>query len=356
MKFWYNRKVLVTGHTGFKGSWLCLWLQSLGAKVIGLSLEPSSEPSLFSSANVAHGMISIIGDIRDYATVYQVLTQQEPEIIIHLAAQSLVRTSYKAPVDTYATNVMGSLHILEAARQVGSVRTIVNITTDKCYENKEWYWGYRENDRLGGFDPYSNSKACAELVSAAYRDSFFNNEGIGLATARAGNVIGGGDWSTDRLIPDIIRACIERKPVSIRNPSAVRPWQHVLEPLYGYLLLAEKLHSAPAQFSEAWNFGPDDNDSRPVGWITDYIVKHWQGAEQWQKDNGHNPHEAHLLHLDCAKAKNKLGWQPRWNLKKGLDETIHWYKAFFNKQNMRKKTTEQIEHFLEADCLAIAQD
>jgi CDP-glucose 4,6-dehydratase len=348
MKFWQGRKVLVTGHTGFKGSWLSLWLQLLEADVAGFALKPSTTPALFTLADVSQGMTSIIGDVRNFDQVLGAFKDHRPEIVIHMAAQPLVRASYQAPIETYATNVMGTVHVLEAARQVDSVKTIINVTTDKCYENQEWYWGYRENDTLGGYDPYSNSKACAELVTSAYRSSYFNLTGIGLASARAGNVIGGGDWADDRLIPDIIRACMEQRAVSIRNPSAIRPWQHVLEPLNAYLLLAEKLYFDPAAYAAGWNFGPEENDVKPVGWIADYIVKRWSQASSWALDEQTHPHEATYLKLDCSKARAQLGWQPRWDIKKGLSETIDWYQAFQAEENMREKTIEQILNFVEA--------
>jgi len=347
MNFWQGRKVLITGHTGFKGSWLSLWLQQLHAEVIGLAMPPPTTPSLFTVADVASGMTSIIADIRNFDDVLQAMRMHQPELIIHMAAQPLVRASYHAPVETYATNVLGTVHVLEAARQVPSVKTIINITTDKCYENKEWHWGYRENDTLGGYDPYSNSKACAELVTKTYRCSYFKETGIGLASARAGNVIGGGDWAEDRLIPDIIRACMQRQPVAIRYPGAIRPWQHVLEPLHGYLLLAEKLHQSSESFAEGWNFGPEEHDVKPVSWITDFIVNQWGNGASWQQDGNVHVHEANYLKLDCSKAKAQLGWHPRWNLQKGLQETISWYQAFQASENIREKTRNQILNFIE---------
>ncbi|WP_419419977.1 CDP-glucose 4,6-dehydratase [Legionella sp. D16C41] len=347
MNFWQGRKVFLTGHTGFKGSWLALWLQLLEARVTGLALSPPTTPSLFELADVASGMTSVIADIRNFDSVYQAFKEYEPEIVIHMAAQPLVRASYQIPIETYATNVLGTVHVLEAARQVGSVKTIVNITTDKCYENQEWHWGYRENDKLGGYDPYSNSKACAELVTNAYRSSYFNDTGIGLASARAGNVIGGGDWAEDRLIPDIMRACIKQNPILIRNPHSIRPWQHVLEPLYGYLLLAEKLHKDPACFAQGWNFGPNEADAKPVDWIVDFIVRHWGQQASWYLDDKKHLHEATYLKLDCSKAKSQLNWQPQWTLEKGLLETISWYQAFQASENMRTKTVNQILSFLE---------
>lgn len=347
MKFWQGKKVFITGHTGFKGSWLSLWLQSLGAEVTGFSLDPPTTPNLFTVANIPRGMTSIISDIRDYRSLHKSLTEHKPEIVIHMAAQPLVHYSYSEPVETYATNVMGTVHLLEAIRQVSSVRVVINVTTDKCYENKEWQWGYRENDRLGGHDPYSNSKACSELVTSAYRNSYFQNLNISLASARAGNVIGGGDWAKDRLIPDIIRAFLNNDSVSIRRPNAVRPWQHVLEPLSGYLLLAQKLYESPTEYNESWNFGPNEEDIKPVSWITDQVVKHLGNAKNWAQDKNQHPHEATFLRLDCAKAKSKLDWQPRWNLEKGLKETVNWYQAYHFQKNMRDITLDQIKHFME---------
>jgi len=346
-EFWKNRKVFITGHTGFKGSWLSLWLQSLGADVTGYALSPPTTPNLFTLTRVSDGMKHIVGDIRDFDFLKTSLQQAAPEIVIHMAAQPLVRYSYKEPIETYATNVMGTVNVLEAIRQTPSIKTVVNVTTDKCYENKEWHWGYRETDRLGGYDPYSNSKACAELVTSAYRSSWFNSSTIGLASVRAGNVIGGGDWAEDRLIPDIIRACMRDESVLIRNPKALRPWQHVLEPLHGYLLLAEQLYHSPKHFAEGWNFGAREDDVKPVSWIADYITQQWSETAQWTLDNNCHVHEATYLSLDCAKAKSKLGWQPRWDLTKSLEETIHWYKAYQASENMRDVTLAQIQNYVE---------
>lgn len=345
MKFWQGKKVLITGHTGFKGSWLSLVLQQAETELVGFSLPPSSNPNLFTLANISRGMTSIFGNIQDFNQVLAVFKQYQPEIVIHMAAQPLVRYSYKEPIETYATNVMGTIHILEAARQTSSVKTIINITTDKCYDNKEWPWGYRENDRLGGYDPYSSSKACAELVTNAYRTSYFNTTSIGLASARAGNVIGGGDWADDRLIPDIIRACMANSPVSIRHPNALRPWQHVMESISGYLLLAEKLYYNPLIYAEAWNFGPVASDIQPVHWIADYIVKSWSESACWRVEQENDLHEATYLKLDCAKSRSLLGWQPRWNIEKGLQETVDWYQAFSAGADMRDKTIAQINRF-----------
>ena len=348
MTFWNNKKVLITGHTGFKGGWLSLWLQQLGADVIGFSLSPPTPINLFTLANVEHEMKSIIGDLRDLNQIVNVVKTERPEIIIHMAAQPLVRYSYQAPVETYATNVMGTVHLLEAARQTDSVKTILNVTTDKCYENKEWQRGYHENDGLGGYDPYSNSKACSELVTQAFRSSYFDAQQVGIASARAGNVIGGGDWAENRLVPDLIEACLNNQTVTLRHPSSVRPWQHVLEPLSGYLLLAEKLHTSPTEYAESWNFGPNEDDIKPVSWITDFIFSQWGNNQKWLLEQSKQPHETTHLKLDCAKAKQKLLWLPKWDISKGLTETVDWYKAFQAKDNMRDVTINQINQFIQA--------
>lgn len=328
--FWSGKRVFVTGHTGFKGSWLCLWLQQLGASVTGYALKPPTHPNLFEVAEIGERMSSILGDIRDSRKLLSEIQQAKPEIVIHMAAQPLVRRSYLEPSETYATNVMGTVNLLEGVRHTPSVRAVVNVTTDKCYENKEWVWGYRENEPMGGFDPYSSSKACAELVTAAYRNSFFNSENfsqhqISLASARAGNVIGGGDWAEDRLIPDVIRALTAGQPVTIRNPLAIRPWQHVLEPLSGYLLLAEKLYTNQSEFAEAWNFGPETSETQSVQQVVQKIVTAWSKPGAWVLDGQINPHEATHLALDCTKAKTKLGWRPRWSLDRALDAVNEWY-------------------------------
>lgn len=345
--FWRGKKVFVTGHTGFKGSWLCLWLQQMGAEVTGYALAPPSEPSLFEQAGVAQGMTSIIGDIRDGAATLRAMALAQPEIVIHMAAQALVRYSYDHPVETYGSNVMGQVQVLEAVRQTPSVRAVVNITSDKCYENKEWLWGYRETESLGGYDPYSSSKACAELVSAAYRNSYFNparhaEHRVALATARAGNVIGGGDWALDRLIPDIMRAIIAGEPVRIRSPHAIRPWQHVLEPLSGYLTLAERLYRDGPAFAEGWNFGPREADARPVEWIVQRLTTLWGDGASWQMDANPQPHEAHYLKLDCAKATSLLAWQPRWSLEQALNRIVAWHKGHLAGGDMRELTLAQI--------------
>lgn len=346
MEFWRGKRVLLTGHTGFKGSWLSLWLQSLGADLQGLALEPPTTPNLFSEAGVAAGMQSAIGDIRDYDAVLAVMEAFRPEIIIHMAAQPLVRLSYQEPVATYATNVMGTIHVLEAARKVGGVKAIVNVTTDKCYENKEWLWGYREDEPMGGHDPYSNSKGCAELVTSAYRRSFFEQSGVALASARAGNVIGGGDWASDRLVPDILRAFESNQPVVIRNPHSTRPWQHVLEPLSGYLTLAQKLYTEGQAWAEGWNFGPHDDDARPVQWIVEAMVESWGGQATWQLDTNQNhPHEANYLKLDISKAKSRLDWRPRWELAAALKHITTWHKAWLAKEDVKQLCLDQIHQY-----------
>lgn len=332
--FWFGKKVLLTGHTGFKGSWLSLWLQMLGAEVHGLALDPPTLPSLFVVADVARGMSSHIADIRNFEQVLRIIETVRPDIVIHLAAQPLVRYSYSQPVETYATNVMGTVHLLEAIRQTASTKVVVNVTTDKCYENREWVWGYREDEPMGGFDPYSSSKGCSELVTSAYRRSYFNDSGIALASARAGNVIGGGDWAEDRLVPDILRAFEQGQDVIVRNPHSIRPWQHVLEPLSGYLMLAEQLWSEPKQFSEGWNFGPIDNDARSVGWIVREMAEIWQEGVGWELDGSNHQHEACYLKLDISKARNKLDWVPRWTLEQALKRTVDWHKHWLDQQNM----------------------
>jgi CDP-glucose 4,6-dehydratase len=346
--FWRGKKVFVTGHTGFKGSWLSLWLQQLGAEVTGYALQPSTNPNLFEIAQVAQGMTSIIGDIRDGPMVANAMRQAAPDIVIHMAAQPLVRRSYADPVETYSTNVMGTVHLLEAVRQTPSVSAVVNVTTDKCYENKEWVWGYRENEPMGGFDPYSSSKGCAELITAAYRNSFFNalkhsEHKVALATARAGNVIGGGDWAEDRLIPDILRAIQNGQNVHIRNPHATRPWQHVLEPLSGYLALAERLSGAIGkEYAESWNFGPRDEDARPVQWIVEKLVSTWGNGAGWQLVGGVHPHEASYLKLDISKANARLDWVPKWPLHTALEHILAWHKAYLLGADMRNLTLKQI--------------
>ncbi len=349
--FWKGKRVFLTGHTGFKGSWLSIWLHLLGAELTGYALEPPTDPSLFDLARVSEHMTSVIADVRDLERLKTELAAAAPEIVIHMAAQPLVRDSYKIPVETYATNVMGTVHLLEAVRACPSVRAVVNVTTDKVYENREWVWGYRETEPFGGYDPYSNSKGCSELVTAAYRSSYFNpaeyvQHRVALASARAGNVIGGGDWAADRLIPDILRAILAEEPVRIRNPLAIRPWQHVLEPLSGYLKLAQHLYTDGAPFAEGWNFGPTDEDARPVEWIVQRMCSQWGEDARYEVDCGEHPHEAHYLKLDCSKAKTVLGWQPRWSLERALDSIIDWTHAFRRKDDLRQLCLQQIESYL----------
>ena len=346
-EFWRGRRVFVTGHTGFKGGWLCLWLQRLGADVTGYALAPTSQPSLFETASVAQGMRSAIGDIRDAASLHAAMIAARPEVVIHMAAQALVRESYVNPVETYSVNVVGTAQVLDTVRGCPSVRAVVSVTTDKCYENSEWHWGYRENDRLGGHDPYSSSKAGAELVTAAYRSSFFIDaeRPVALAAARAGNVIGGGDWSRDRLIPDILSAIQAGQVVRIRNPDAIRPWQHVLEPLSGYLALAERLCGNEGEaYAEAWNFGPADDDARPVRWIVEQVLERW-GSGSWAIDAQPQPHEANYLKLDCSKARTRLAWRPRWNLAAALGAIVDWQRAHLRGDDIRALTLSQIAAF-----------
>ena len=345
--FWQGKRVFLTGHTGFKGGWLSLWLQQLGAKVTGYALEAPTTPSLFEVAGVARGMVSIIGDVRDGEALKRAMAQARPEIVIHMAAQPLVRYSYVNPVETYATNVMGVVNLLEAVRATPGVRSVVNVTSDKCYENREWPWGYRENEAMGGYDPYSNSKGCAELVTAGYRSSFFNAEkyaehGIALGSGRAGNVIGGGDWAMDRLIPDMLRAIGAGQPVMIRNPHSIRPWQHVLEPLSGYLTLAEKLYTEGPVHAEGWNFGPHDTDAKPVEWIIERMTQEWGAGASWSLDGQNHPHEATYLKLDCSKARGQLGWHPRWDIGQTIAKIVEWHKACDQGADMRAMTLAQI--------------
>jgi CDP-glucose 4,6-dehydratase len=346
-QFWQGKKVLITGHTGFKGSWLSLWLQSLGADVLGLSLEPESKPNLYQQAKVEVGMTSIIGNICDLDLVKNTIQQFQPEIIFHLAAQALVRESYNDPVETYQTNVMGTMNVLEAIRECDNVKATVMVTTDKCYDNKEWLWPYRENDRLGGHDLYSSSKACAEILIDSYRRSFFTDaESASIASVRAGNVIGGGDWAKDRLIPDIVSAYNMQQTLMIRYPSAIRPWQHVLEPLHGYLSLAEKLYEdSHSGYAQAWNFGPLSESVKSVSWIADYFSQRWK-AFNWQVDGNEQLHEATILKLDCTKAHEQLAWYPKWTIEQALEKIISWTERFNDNDNMKQVCLEQIEQFM----------
>lgn len=343
--FWQGKRVFVTGHTGFKGSWLALWLQQMGAVVKGYALTPPTQPSLFEVANVSNGMDSEIGDIRNLDQLKASMLAFNPDILIHMAAQPLVRLSYREPLETYDINVMGTAKVLEAARSCPNVKAIVSVTTDKCYENKEWVWGYREDEPMGGYDPYSSSKGCAELVTSAYRRSFLAEAGVGLASARAGNVIGGGDWAEDRLIPDILRAFEKGQPVIIRNPASTRPWQHVLEPLSGYLVLAQALYEQPTAYAEGWNFGPFDEDAKPVSWILDQMVSKWQGA-RWQLDAAAHPHEAGYLKLDISKAKARLHWQPTWRLGHTLDLIVDWHQAWLVGADMQQRCLAEITEYM----------
>jgi len=348
--FWKGRKVFITGHTGFKGSWLCLWLHKLGANVTGYALVPPTEPSLFQLCNISELMNSVIADIRDKNKLIKAMQTASPEIVIHMAAQPLVREAYRNPVETYEVNVMGTVNLFDAVRGCGGIKAVLNVTSDKCYENKEWVWGYREHEPLGGYDPYSSSKACSELVTAAYRSSFFNpsdyaDHGVAIASARAGNVIGGGDWAADRLIPDCIRALLQGEKIVIRNPNAIRPWQHVLEPLSGYLLLAEKLYYEGQRFSAGWNFGPDENDAKPVEWIVKMMCEKWGENCAYEIDSHGHPHEAQYLKLDCSKAKAELGWYPRWTLEKTLDSIMAWSQAYRHNGDLREVCLNHIGEF-----------
>ncbi len=343
--FWKNKKVFITGHTGFKGSWLSIWLSTLGAKVYGYALDPPTNPSLFKIANVFNVLEkSTIADVRDYPTLRSEIKKVNPEIIFHLAAQPLVRESYKVPMDTYSVNVIGTVNILEAARSIDALGALVNVTTDKVYENKEWFWGYRENEPLGGYDPYSSSKACSEIVTSAYRNSFFNKKK--LASGRAGNVIGGGDWATDRLIPDIIRTFIDKKILVIRNPKSIRPWQHVLEPLAGYMILAQKIfESKGLEYSDSFNFGPDEQDARSVEYIVKKIVSLWPEKISYEIQQNSDYHEANYLRLDNSKAKSLLGWFPRWDINTALVQITDWTTSYIQKENLLEKCIKQIQDY-----------
>ncbi|WP_139078848.1 CDP-glucose 4,6-dehydratase [Aliivibrio logei] len=351
--FWQGKKVFITGHTGFKGGWLSLWLQEMGAIVKGYSLPAPTTPSLFEEAKVWAGMSTEEGDIRDFPHLREVISGFKPEIVFHMAAQPLVRLSYDEPMETYSTNVMGTVYLLEAVKQVGGVKAVVNITSDKCYENKEWVWGYREDEAMGGYDPYSSSKGCAELVASSYRQSFFNKDkyeqhGCALASVRAGNVIGGGDWADDRLIPDMLNAFSNNEKVEIRSPYAIRPWQHVLEPLSGYITIAEHLYEKGLDFAEGWNFGPKEEDAKPVEWIVERLTQQWGEGAEWYLSEGEHPHEAHYLKLDCSKAKMRLNWQPVWDLEHTLTKIVNWKKAWLDKQDMQQYTINEIKEYMTA--------
>ena len=346
IKFWKNKKVFVTGHTGFKGSWLSIWLNYMGVEVCGISLDPPTIPNNFTEASVSKYMQSVKGDTRNSKLIHDVMKNFQPDIVIHLAAQPLVRLSYVEPMETYTTNIIGTLNVLESVKKIESVKAIVNVTTDKCYENKEWPWGYREDEPMGGYDPYSSSKGCSELITSCYQRSFFNKGTTTLASARAGNVIGGGDWAVDRIVPDTLRAFEKNKTVSIRYPKSIRPWQHVLEPLGGYLTLAQKLYTGNEEYSGGWNFGPYDMDTKPVEWIVDYMAKKWGDNVGYTVDGDDHPHEAHYLKLDISKATSKLDWHPKWNLNTALDATIEWHKHWLAGDNMYKVCISQIETYL----------
>ena len=344
--FWKNKRVYITGISGFKGSWMSLWLDSMGAIVKGYSLKPNTNPNLFSKISFSANVVSEIGDIRDLDQISQSMSDFNPDILIHMAAQPLVRLSYEDPVDTYSTNVIGTVNTLEAARKSKSLKAIVSITTDKCYENREWHWGYRESDPMGGHDPYSSSKGCAELVISAYRRSFFSSTNTAsLASARAGNVIGGGDWSDDRLIPDILNAFEKSEPVTIRNPNSTRPWQHVLEPISGYLLLAENLYNHGNSFAEGWNFGPKNEGCKSVEWILEKMVANWGDGASWKIDEQNNPHEANFLKLDCSKAANRLKWEPKWTLEETLQMITDWHYNYLNGNDIKLECLKEIEKY-----------
>ncbi|MEI6986337.1 MAG: CDP-glucose 4,6-dehydratase [Rhodospirillaceae bacterium] len=346
-RFWSGRRVFVTGHTGFKGAWLCLWLQRLGAQVAGYALEPPTDPNLFTLAGVAGGMGDERGDVRDFARLTAAVTKHRPEIVIHLAAQSLVRLSYCDPITTFTTNVMGTVNLLEALRRVDTVRAAIIVTTDKCYSNQEWVWGYREIDALGGHDPYSSSKACAELATVAYRDSFFPlatyaNHGVAVASARAGNVVGGGDWALDRLVPDAMRAFITGQCLEVRNPDSIRPWQHVLDPLAGYLQLAQRLVERGPEFACAWNFGPSSDGEQPVRALIERLIGLWGPGAAWRVDEREKPHEANYLKLDCSQARSRLNWCPSITFDQMLRLTVDWYRAQADGGDLRAMTLHQI--------------
>jgi CDP-glucose 4,6-dehydratase len=344
--FWRDRRVLITGHSGFKGAWLALWLQSLGARVTGFSANSPTDPSMYELARIGEGMDSIEGDICEPDAIAAAVVATEPDVVVHMAAQALVRRAFDQPRETYATNVMGTVNVLDAVRRHrGGIRAVVVVTTDKCYENRDWEWGYREDEPMGGHDPYASSKGCAELVTSAYRRSYFSDPGgPRVASARAGNVIGGGDWGADRLVPDIMRAALAGEPVRVRNPNSIRPWQHVLNPLSGYLVLAQALCESP-EHATGWNFGPADEDARPVGWIVERMAELWPDELRWVLDEGPHPHEARYLKLDSSRARGRLGWRPPVALDEALQSIVDWYQALRDGADMRALTLGQIEAF-----------
>lgn len=352
--FWRGKRVFLTGHTGFKGSWMCLWLHRMGAQVTGYALPPPTDPSLFTLARVADLVESRIADVRDLPSLEAAIGDAQPEIVIHMAAQSLVRHSYQHPVETFGTNVMGTVHLLDAVRRIPSVRSVVIVTSDKCYFNEEWVWGYREDSRLGGVDPYSGSKGAAELVVTAYRHSYFSADrhgtGPAIASARAGNVIGGGDWAADRLVPDILRSLLKNEPTLIRNPQATRPWQHVMEPLHGYLLLAERLYRDGHRHAEAWNFGPPEASERTVGWIIERIYRLWGADFEWRRDVNPGPPESTFLKLDASKARALLGWRPKLDLETTLEWIVDWTRQYEAGEDMRAVTLAEIDRFAAMRC------
>ncbi|CAG8998577.1 MAG: CDP-glucose 4,6-dehydratase [Candidatus Celerinatantimonas neptuna] len=349
--FWQDKKVFVTGHTGFKGGWITLWLSSMGAKVKGFALDAPTIPSFFEVVDVADLCFEHqIGDIRDYQLLYDSMKSFQPDVVIHMAAQPLVRYSYENPIETYQSNVMGTAHVLDAIRRIDSVRSVICVTSDKCYDNREWIWGYRESDPMGGYDPYSNSKGCSELIVSAYRNSYFNAEkyqqhGVAVASVRAGNVIGGGDWALDRLIPDTLRAFEMGQNVEIRSPYAIRPWQHVLEPLSGYLMLAEQLYLIGPEFNGGWNFGPNSSDAKPVQYIVENLADLWGQGASWLVEKGEHLHEAHYLKLDCSKATQILGWHPRWCLERTLKSIVKWHQAWMSGNDMKDYSLNEIKAY-----------
>jgi len=346
-KFWRGKKVFLTGHTGFKGGWIAVWLDMLGAKVSGYALKPNTSPNFFNATNLKNIVNSTIADIRDYKKLSASIKKTKPDIVFHLAAQPLVRQSYKEPLETYQTNVIGTANLLQVIRDIKSVRSVVVVTSDKCYENKETNYAYKESDSLGGHDPYSSSKACAEIVTTAFRKSFFADSNTAIASARAGNVIGGGDWAADRLVPDCIRAWLKNKTVEIRYPHAIRPWQHVLEPLAGYIILAENLYKKGNTFADAWNFGPGNKNIKNVACLVETLAKIWGSDANWKKIAKKQPHEAILLQLNCSKTKKSLPWKPLWNFEKTLDKTVQWYKAYLkNSDKIIDITIEQINQYM----------